>query len=80
MVLLPSLLLGGYKLVLENVVLVLENAKFDFIVFLQVCDFLLEDFQLRVTVKTPAALVVLRGLTLEHLLILCLESIKIGTH
>lgn len=61
MVLLSPLvgLLRGYQLILEDIVFVFQNAELDFIVLFQISYFLLQDLQLRVTVDSTSAIMVL---------------------
>lgn len=52
-------LLRGYQLILEDIVFVFQNAELDFIVLFQISYFLLQDLQLRVTVDSTSAIMVL---------------------
>ena len=52
-------LLRGYQLILEDIVFVFQDAELDFIVLFQICYFLLQDFQLRVTIDSTSAVMVL---------------------
>jgi hypothetical protein len=52
-------LLRGYQFILEDIVFVFQDAELDFIVLFQICYFLLQDFQLRVTIDSTSAVMVL---------------------
>ncbi len=53
-------LLRGYQLIFEDIVFVFQDAELDFIVLFQICYFLLQDLQLRITVDSTYSVMVLR--------------------